>query len=197
MTTQTTQTTQTDIKHKTLKLSIAALMLATLSGLTGCNELSQETKDKHAVQAQQGQYAKAQPVPAYNFSLERDLLIKLYNLRNQKVSTHTVWRSDYGIVEGECTSMGYGLPYDTSLTNPLQPTGSRAYSITSIGQAEPNGVFASTNTSATWVMCLGAAGNIEPHYVEGKVTVYPYPVKIDWNKNRVQRAEGTKSITLD
>ena len=174
---------------------LTLLILSTLI-FTGCTEQSQETKDKKAVQAQQGQYAKGQPVPAYNFSLERDLLIKLYNLRNQKVSTHTVWRSDYGMIEGDCTSMGYGLPYDTSLTNPLQATGSRIYSITSIGQAEPNGVFASTNTAATWVMCLSVSGSIEPHYIEGKVTVYPYPVKVDYETNRVTRS-GKSSTTLD
>ena len=152
------------------------------------------------VQKQQAQYSIAQPVPAYDWSLERDLLIKLYNLRNEKVSTHSVWRSDYGIIEGECTSMGYGLPYDTSLTNPYQatdedPQGYDKAALTSIGQAEPNGVFASTNTAATWVMCLGTSGNIEPHYIESKVTVYPYPVTVDFKTNRVTKS-GKTSATL-
>jgi len=81
-------------------LMLMALLLGALV-FTGCEiETSQESKDKESVQAQQSQYAKGQPVPAYNWSLERDLLIKLYNLRNQKVSTHSVWRSDYGMIEG-------------------------------------------------------------------------------------------------
>lgn len=168
---------------KLLLLPLMALMFV------GCeNPTTQENKDREAVQVQQGQYAKAQPVPAFNWSLERDLLIKLYNLRNQKVSTHSVWRSDYGLVEGDCTSMGYGLPYDTSLTNPQQSVGARIYSVTSIGQAEPNGIFASTNTAATWVMCLNQSGAIEPHYIESKVTVYPYPVAIDYETNRVTKS---------
>ena len=164
----------------------------------GCQSTpSQETKDKEAVQQQQSQYAKGQPVPAFNWSLERDLLIKLYNLRNQKVSTHSVWRSDYGIVEGSCTSMGYGLPYDTSITNPLQAawrssTSGRAG--VALGQAEPNGVFASTNTAATWVMCLNPSGAIEPHYVESKVTVYPYPVTVDYEKNRVTKSGAATAV---
>jgi hypothetical protein len=158
--------------------------------LTGCNE-SQETKDKQAVQDQQRQYAKNQPIPTYRHSMERELLIKLYNLRNEKVLTHTVWRSDYGMVEGDCSSMGYGLPYDTSLTNPLQ----YYYKGAVIGQAEPNGIFASTNTSATWVMCIGDRGNLEPIYVEGKVTVYPYSVKVDYKTNRVVKS-GTATATI-
>jgi len=164
---------------------------------TGCQPTaSQERADKAAVQRQQSQYAKAQPLPTYDWSLERDLVIKLYNLRNQKVSTHSVWRSDYGMVEGDCTSMGYGIPYDTSLTNPLQHySGSTTGEGSAIGQAEPNGVFASTNTSATWVMCLDETGSILPHYIESKVTVYPYEVSVDYSTNRVQRV-GKKATTL-
>lgn len=174
---------------------IVLLSIAFIFILTGCDQATQETKDKKQVQAQQSQYAIAQPIPAYNWSLERDLLIKLYNLRNQKVSTHSVWRSDYGMIEGECSSMGYGLPYDTSLTNPLQSYGRSTYALTSIGQAEPNGVFASTNTAATWVMCIGNTGMIEPHYVESKVTVYPYPVKVNFKENRVTKA-GKSTATI-
>ena len=161
--------------------------------ITGCDiEQSQEKQDMKVVQRQQKQYAKSQPIPTYEWSLERELLIKLYNLRNERVSTHSVWRSDYGMIEGDCTSMGYGLPYDTSLTNPLQ--GVKQYQgHYVVGQAEPNGIFASTNTSATWVMCVGKSGNIEPHYVESKVTVYPYPVKVDYNKNRVYKSGEAKA----
>ncbi len=171
------------------------LLVLGVAMMTGCNETTQEAKDRDAVQSQQSQYAKGQPVPAYNWSLERDLLIKLYNLRNQKVSTHSVWRSDYGMVEGECTSMGYGMPYDTSLTNPLQVARmSMKEGVTSIGQAEPNGIFASTNTAATWVMCLSPSGTIEPHYVESKVTVYPYSVEVDYVTNRVVKSGEATAI---
>ena len=169
--------------------------------ISGCNlEVGQEAKDQETVQQQQAQYAKAQPIPVYDFSLERDLVIQLYNIRNQKVATHSVWRSDHGVIEGDCPSMGYGIPYDTSLTNPLQATdrdqnGNRNNSVTSIGQAEPNGIFASTNTSATWVMCIGDGGLIEPHYVETKVTVYPGPVTVDYDANRVTRS-GKATVTI-
>jgi len=179
-----------DFMNVTLGVVASAVLFA------GCNNPTQEEKDRATVQAQQSQYAKAQPVPAYDWSLERDLIIKLYNLRNEKVSTHTVWRSDYGIVEGDCTSVGYGIPYDTSLTNPLQSEYVYNGAAVAIGQAEPNGVFASTNTAATWVMCVGTAGTIEPVYVESKVTTYPYPVKVDYTTNTVKKAgKATATIT--
>jgi len=175
-------------------LSILILVAMTMF-LIGCGKASQEKKDQQAAQSQQSQYAKAQPVPTYDWSLERDLLIKLYDLRNDKVSTHSVWRSDYGMIEGDCTSIGYGLPYDTSLTNPLQGMYvSTSGGAVAVGQAEPNGVFASTNTAATWVMCLGTSGNIEPHYVESKVTVYPYPVKVNYDLNRVKKSGPATAV---
>lgn len=151
------------------------------------------TQEAQKVSRQQAQYAKSQPIPAFNWSLERHMVVELYKLRNKKVATHAVWRSDYGMIEGDCPCMGYGIPYDTSLTNPVVATaedssyGWRKEALASIGQPEPNGLFASQNTAATWVPCVGKSGAIEPVYVESKVTVYPGPVKVDYEKNRVIR----------
>lgn len=183
----------------TLILPFFLLSLSCSSG----SSAPQEEKDRRAVQRQQAQYAKSQEIPSYKFSLERDLLTQLYNIRNEKVATHSVWRSDMGIIEGDCPSFGFGLPYDTSLTNPYQLVD--RWSDTSrtlrervsgiVGQAEPNGVFASTNTSATWVMCIGSSGMLEPHYIEAKVTAYPGSVTVDYDKNRVIRT-GKASVTI-
>lgn len=161
---------------------------------------SQETRDLQRVDRQQTQYAIGQPVNAFDWSLERHLVIELYNLRNKKVATHAVWRSDYGLIEGDCPSMGFGIPYDTSLTNPLRATdedqeGYDKSALTTIEQAEPNGIFASKNTTATWVMCVGDSGQIEPVYVESKVTIYPGPVEVDYETNRVIRA-GAATVMI-
>lgn len=172
----------------------------------GCRErkTTTESRDALRVSSQQSQYEKGQPIPAFDWSLERDLVISLYKVRNQKAMTHSVWRSDRGMIEGDCPSYGYGIPYDTSLTNPLVATDidnqgqEHSYqggSLTSIEQAEPNGIFASKNTAATWVMCLGKAGSLEPVYVETKVTVYPGPVLVDYDKNRVKRS-GAATVLI-
>jgi len=163
---------------------------------------SAATKETQKVLAQQDQYAKGQPVPAFNWSLERDLIIQLYHLRNKKVATYTVWRSDYGLIEGDCASIGYGIPYDTSLTNPLMATdedqrGFNNDALASIEQAEPNGIFASKNTTATWIMSVNkVTGQVMPLYIESKVTVYPYPVKVDYATNRVIKA-GKSSTSIN
>ena len=56
------------------------LAIATTLVLTGCLPDGEQTKDAKLVEQQQSQYAKAQPIPVYDWSLERDLLINLYNI---------------------------------------------------------------------------------------------------------------------
>lgn len=177
---------------KITSIIVASIIILSLSA---CGVDSQNTKDTQQARAQQSQYAKSQPVPSYNWSLERHMVIELYNVRNLKAATHSVWRSDLGTIEGDCASVGFGIPYDTSLTNPLVATGKRAYALTSIEQAEPNGIYASKNTAATWIMCAGDNGDMEPIYVETKVTVYPYPVTVDYDKNRVKKA-GKATVSI-
>ncbi len=180
-------------------LTVVTLLAVSLN-VSAWGSKSENAKVAIQVSKQQSQYNKVQPIPFFNWSLERDLLIQLYNIRNFKAATHTVWRGDTSVVEGDCPSIGYGLPYDTSLSNPYTSTnedqdGYERQSLTSVGQAEPNGVFASTNTSATWVMCVNETGQVEPIYVEAKVTGYPYPVKVNYKTNRVTKA-GKATITI-
>ena len=193
------------MKKKYLYFIISLFIISFLCmGNSSCNidDDSTSTREAKRVANQQNWYAKGQPIPAFDWSFERDLVIQLYNLRNEKVATHTVWRSDYGLIEGDCPSIGYGIPYDTSLTNPLMSTdedafGARNNSLTTIEQPEPNGIFSSKNTTATWVMSVDEkTGQILPLYIESKVTVYPYPVKVNYEKNRVYK-DGESSTTIN
>ena len=169
------------------------IVLVAVIHIAACKS-SNTVSEQNAVNQQQDQYLIGQPIPRLDWSLERQLVIELYLIRNRQVATHAVWRSDYGIVEGDCPSVGYGMPYDSSLTNPLKAVGGYE-SRTSIEQAEPNGIFASKNTSATWVMCVGDGGSIEPVYVESKVTVFPGPVIVDYDSNRVVRS-GAATVRI-
>lgn len=187
-----------------LKIIAAICIIAIFSTACKNTDATSASRETKAVERQQSQYEKAQPIPVFDWSLERDLVIQLYQVRNQKAATHSVWRSDRGMIEGDCPSYGYGIPYDTSLTNPLVATdidmegeehNYQGGSLTSVEQPEPNGIFASKNTAATWVMCLGESGSIEPVYVETKVTVYPGPVKVNYETNRVTRS-GAATVLI-
>ena len=182
------------------KIAFALMVVLALPmiGASACLD-EQVAQERRKVSSQQVQYSIAQPMPLFDWSLERQLIIDLYRLRNEKVSTHAVWRSDYGTIEGDCPSMGFGLPYDTSLTNPLRAIHDYHDSAV-VEQPEPNGIFASKNTAATWVMCIGDGGLIEPVYIESKVTIYPGPVKVDYANNRVTRSGAAAvrlSVSLD
>ena len=64
-----------------------------------------------------------------------------------------------------------------------------------IEQQEPNGIYASKNTTATWIMSVDKeTSQIMPLYIEGKVTVYPYPVRVDYDKNRVYKAGKPSTV---
>lgn len=183
-----------------MRTPIAVIVAVLLVG--GCNfRQGSEARDSQQVEEQQDHYANAQPVPRFDYSLERDIVSQLYHARNERVATHTVWRGDMSVIEGDCSSIGYPIPYDTSLTNPAQIQ-IRKYGALNghwvdgvVEQAEPNGIFASKNSTATWVRCV-VGGHEAPVYVEGKVTAYPYPVQVDYHTNRVQRLGDAKPSVI-
>lgn len=186
------------------RITILTAAVVSTALLAGClpegDRQQSNVKDTQAVERQQAQYQVAQPIPAFDYSLERDLLIQLYQIRNAEVATHTVWRSDYGLIEGDCPSIGFPLPYDTSLTNPLVGQEVNVYgtphAAVAVGQPEPNGVFASVNTSASWVFCVDpSSGAPAPIYVESKATGYPMRVTVDYDTNRVVMS-GDPTVTM-
>jgi len=183
--------------------SILSLSLISVALLACDYQKSSEEKDQEAVQEQQEQYQAAQPIPQLDFSLERDIVIQLYKARNERVATHTVWRGNSSVIEGDCPSIGYPIPYDTSLTNPLQLQSSWSKRGSGTGhiidgvieQPEPNGIFASKNSIATWVRCV-VNGQEAPIYIESKVSAYPYPVTVDYEKNLVMRVGDAKPTVV-
>lgn len=181
-----------------MRTQVMSMMLF-CAAVSGCGD-SAEQRDREAVAEQQEQYTVSQPIPKFDWSLERDVAIQLYQARNENVRTWTVWRSDYGMIEGYCESVGYPIPYDVQLTNPLKAVG-YSRSKTTIEQAEPNGLYSSHNSIATWVRSIVRVNGkvVEaPIYVEGKVTCYPYPVVVDYEANTVRPADGAQpTVTIE
>jgi hypothetical protein len=177
------------------------LSIMTLTFLSGCVGQTAEDKTQLQVDQQQKQYNIAQPVPYFDWSLERSLLSQIYVARNQRVATYSVWRGYSGIIEGDCPSIGYPIPYGTSLTNPHQLSDPGYHDSAVIDQAEPNGLFPSSASQATWVMCTTKVNGrvvVAPVYVEDQVTAFPYPVIVNYTTNRVSPVENVMpSVTLN
>jgi len=147
--------------------------------------------ERRAVDEQQNLLVKTQPVPYYEFSLERDVVIQLYNARNDARLTHSVITAfGDGQPIWDCPSIGFPIPADVQLTNPVKETNG-----TTIEQPEPNGLYSSKNTDATWVLCADG-GEVTPIYVEQKVITFPFPVIVDYVTGTILR-DGEATTTID
>lgn len=164
--------------------------------LVGCANDTADKADRELTDNQQEVYQVKQPLPFFDYSFERDMVTQIYVARNDALNTWSVWRSATGEIEDWCPSIGFGIPYDTQLTNPLKPFYNHNSSSTTVEQAEPNGLFSSKNTAATWVLCQLPNGDIAPVYIETRVTVYPWPIKVEDNKV-VHLYEQGPSVVLE
>lgn len=169
---------------------LLVILLAFLTmGSDGCNEEEpQDRADRLAVSSQQEQYRQNQPIRRYNFSNELYVYQQIYDARVEgNINTWTVIRSNTGVILDHFATMGFPLPYDVQLTNPLKVVDLEQAGV-AIEQPEPNGLYSSKNTAATWVqvvrIVVGKAV-VTPFYTEDKVSCYPYPIIVDYVTNRV------------
>ncbi|QQG50188.1 MAG: hypothetical protein HZB70_01195 [Candidatus Berkelbacteria bacterium] len=172
-----------------------------VSGCGSDNKATADTREQVAVNRQQEIYVKNQPIPVFDWSRTRDLLIQFYVAQNGAAATWSYITPQMGAtVLFETPSQGYPIPMDTQLTNPLQAVWeSNSYGLggLTLAQAEPNGVFTSPNTDATIVMAVNGDGTLSPIYTELKVTTFPFPVRWDKEKGQWVRIEGKEpSIKL-
>lgn len=158
----------------------AILSLVFVMVLIGCTgmENSEET-DSKLVNEQQKIYQKALPIPFFEYSIPRDVYIQIYEVVTTRAyTTYTVIESMTGKTFFHGPSIGYGIPVDTSITNPLQGDYLYNGAGATIEQAEPNGLFSSKNTDGTWVLFVQKDGSVTPVYTEHKVTTFPFVVEL-------------------
>ena len=165
----------------------------------GSGSSSSEDKDKALVNTQQEHYQDVLPTPYFDYSIPRDVLIQIYEVVTTKAyTTYSVIESVTGKVFYHGPSIGYGIPVDTSLTNPLQGIYVYNGAGSTIEQAEPNGLFSSKNTDGTWVLFLQRDGTLAPIYTEHKVTTFPFVVKMlpdgSWARADEEPVEFTVEI---
>jgi len=149
---------------------------------------------------QMQQFLRNQPVPSFDWSLERHMLIALYTARQKATNTFSVVQSDFtGKILWSCPSMGFPLPYATQLTNPqqlIQKSDSSHWYDGVIGQQEPNGLFSPPAADGTWVPCVDEHGKITPVYEERKVTTFLRPM-MEQNGTLVPVAGQQASLAID
>ena len=97
-------------------------------------------------------------------------------------------KSDYQgklVFIGKC--IGFGIPFSAQFTNPekvVQGDHQLGYDIAGyvnypmpLPQADPNGLFMPTSSSATWLMMVDPKTNEpRPVYLEPEIVVSPFPL---------------------
>lgn len=189
------------------RLAIGLALVVGLCGAGGsCSDNTPErssaaTHEQDTQNRQMEQFMRNQPVPSFDWSLERHMLIQLYAARQRATNTFSVVQSDYtGKILWQCNSIGFPLPYSTQLTNPQQvvgrtfSTGGNGVAAVAIGQQEPNGLFPPPTADGTWVPCVDEKGKITPVYEEKHVTVFLRPVT---EQNGQLVVSGAASLAIE
>ena len=165
-----------------LFIIVISLALAFLSACTetdeAANEQLRQTRNLTAeAQAQVG-------MPGIVNFTERKLLKRLYELRDQEISTYTYVRDFQGRLWHLCDSIGFGIPLSAQFSNPEGPMGLTTRSAQADADVyvlplpEPNGLYPPTSSSATWVICDDPKeGEFRPIYEESNLTVSPFRLR--------------------
>jgi hypothetical protein len=87
-------------------------------------------------------------------------------------------KSDYQgklVFIGKC--IGFGVPFSAQYTNPEKVHVRWNHSLVTVPQADPNGLYMPTSSSATWLMMIDPK-NQEPRpvYLEPEIVVSPFPL---------------------
>lgn len=183
------------------KIVFVALIALAVVALSGCNPESKGAAqlkiDQQAAGTQQEIYAKAQPIPIFDYSQQRASLIQINAAIAKGAATYTVFYS-FGKPIFVCPSIGYPIPATTQLTNPTQLTRVNIGSGNSISgelsQAEPVGTYTG-ETAATYVLCIRSDGKAAPVYSEPDAIAFPFAVKIE--NGVVVDAGGAASVNIE
>lgn len=173
------------MKRKLVLVCLATLVIGSLAGC-GKRETA-SSKENSYTQMLMEQSANAVGYPDVSNFFEKAQLKEIYELRDDpQLICYWYTKNDMNgkwIYQGKC--VGYGIPYTTQFTQPEtvqraalpelningQDKGYNEYFTEILPQADPNGLYSSPSTSATWILSVDEEGNITPSYVESEITV--------------------------
>lgn len=167
-------------------------LIVMLIVLSSCNyEPTSDEVQQEQQEAMLKEGTSSVGMPAIKNFRERRLLKMILELRDQEdLNTFTyLWSNVQGKYVFFCNSIGYGVPYATQFTNPMKAQRinfTSTYTIVTVPQADPNGLFSPSSAEGTWVMCKNPQGpDVKPVFIEPRIIVSPFelpdqtPVKLD------------------
>lgn len=171
-----------------MKRTASVLVLAAVSvAVVACD--SAQTRENDALRKNQDNLINTIPIPVLDYSLERDIVVQMYSLRQQARNTWSVITSDgTGTPMFDCPSVGFPIANDTRLVKPEGGDGPRP---------EPNGLYPASSSWGTWVLCVNDDGSLNPIYNEMDTLTFPFPVTVDYATGKVTKAgDSTMTVTL-
>jgi hypothetical protein len=167
------------------KILILTLILGLVFIGVGCGlEETADSKQQEQTQQLMTEINNQVGMPDIKEFYEKKMAKEIFELRdNSKLITYVYSQNLNGkfVYIGQC--VGFGLPYSTQYTNPMQYTGVTTKKIYDVGrentwsyeimpQADPNGLFTPTGLSATWLMYVNPeTGAQEIIYTEPSIIV--------------------------
>jgi hypothetical protein len=155
--------------------------------LAACDSTPSATRAEG--QAQQGvsqQLVQNQPIPGIRYSQMRQNLVEIEEAEAKGVQTTTfMFGGFFSDPVQVCPSIGVPIPNTASLSNPDQPLYAGYHDSAVIAQMDPNGVYAPSSSSGTFVQCVGGNGQVEPVYAEGVVHSVFGPATWDYTHHAV------------
>lgn len=163
-----------------MRKSIIILGVISLLVSVGCNlPLPSESSDKIESKKQEQslqEMARKIGLPAITNFAEKKLVNMIMEMRDRNEPTFTY---SYSEMEGKFrlvgNSIGYGIPAATQYTNPDKIITSGTDGITTIPQADPNGLFSPDSADGTWILLKDPnSSDVKPVFFEPRMTVSPF-----------------------
>ena len=155
------------MKKKLLSIGLISILL--MSILTGCTESEESQYTENLM----SNAYDAVGFPDVSNYFERQQLKEIYELRDDpQLICYWYTKNDMSgkwVYQGKC--VGYGIPYTTSMTASESAQYYSSSGYIALPLAEPNGLYTSPSTSATWILSVSEDGNITPSYIEDCITV--------------------------
>jgi hypothetical protein len=173
-------------------VGVPIAVLAVAGMLAGCTHSG--TKGGQATENQQQQQdtnslVNDQPIPHFNYSQIRQTLIDAESIASNGTQT-TSFFFQMGDPDPvfTCPSLGMPVANTAQLSNPQQvdndpyPQGGAAVPI---GQMDPDGVYAPSSSTGTYVICVNGSGAKYLEYWEGDVMTVAAGAIWDYSKHKL------------
>lgn len=163
-----------DMKTVTGLAAAAVLAVSVAACTTGGGEPSGQQQENNQQQQDTTSLEASQPIPHYNWSQIRQTAIDAENIAaNGAQTTSFFFQMGDPDPVFSCPSIGMPVPNTAQLSNPQQvvdpSNGNNGVNSVTIGQMDPDGIYAPSSSSGTYVICVNSSGAKYLMYWEGDV----------------------------